>query len=372
MRKGITLSAAFFIAFIICIGCSAGSSTIIPTSGFRIDSLADDMRACAPDLASSVITVWEDGSNGWSSNAEYGVLKKHFDSSSGTESIYATVLMLDEMTDQLAQVPESFFEEDGSTTHGDYTITNTTDPGNFTLPTIIGGDTITDFEIHLNSTATGYSSDLYYKEPSDSDNVERIFYRYNNTTDSERGLVYATRNSSTEEISVYTACHKAPGDAYDEGPSAPFDENEFRCLLYFEGNLDTETFAFKVKTDAGGELGWAFFGGGSVSSDDDYIAVRGTVTADDLSTPYENDGNLFTDDSENSTYVIITFGDMTDSSYDPGDSIVKYGTYTNLDAETAYAVDYIDLTETECLYSTVTEFQNFKYPDTYGQLGFTE
>jgi len=63
---------------------------------------------------------------------------------------------------------------------------------------------------------------------------------------------------------------------------------------------------------------------------------------------------------------------MTDSSYDPGDSIVKYGTYTNLDAETAYAVDYIDLTETECLYSTVTEFQNFKYPDTYGQLGFTE
>ena len=63
---------------------------------------------------------------------------------------------------------------------------------------------------------------------------------------------------------------------------------------------------------------------------------------------------------------------MTDSSYDPGDSIVKDGTHANLTAETADAVHYIDLREPECLYSTVDEFRSFQYPETYGELGFTE
>lgn len=368
MKKLFALSASLMFCIILFAGCSSDSSTNPAASGYQIASLADDMRECAPDLALSVINVWASGDNGWSGHVEYGVLKKHFDSSSGSESIYATVLMLDELTSQLASMPAEIFEENGSTTQGDYTVNYSAVTANVTLPSILGSTVITDFERYLNiSSTSGYESEMYYKEADGG--TEKIYYRYNNTADSERGLVYAERDSSTNNMIVYTACHKAPGDSDDiASVSATHSDNDFRCLLYFEGNTTDQDFKFKVKTDAAN--GWAFFGGGSVASDTAYIAVRGTDTADSTTMCYENDGSEFTDNSSSSSYVILTFGDMNDSSFDPGGTYPKDGTYTNLDGETASAVSYIDLRDSECLYSSEAEFRSFQYPDSYDQLGF--
>ena len=359
MKKLFTILFALTLTIPLLVSCSDDSSD--KTAGIIINSLADDMRQCAPDLASSVITVWADGSNGWSSGVEYGVLKKHFDSDSGSESIYATVTLLDEiLSNVMANLSPSALESEGSKTVGDYTVVYELVDGSVTLPSILSDNGVTavdDFENHMTFSGGDYEGNFYYKSAGD-DNTEKLFYRYENSGENETGLIYATRDTSTNDMEVWTACHKSASTFPTTG-QATHSDNDFRCLLYFEGNTDAQNFKFKIKTDAAN--GWAFWGGGSVASDDDYIAVRGTDTADSDTLYYENDGTGITDDSDDTTYVILTFGNMKDTSYD-GTSIVKDGTTANLTGESESIVDYIRF-GADCLHGTVSAAQNFIYPE---------
>jgi len=358
------------------VGCSSDSSDDLavllasnPGSGLTYSSIADDMRECAPDLGSSAITLWEDGDNGWSGHVTYGVLKKHFDSTSGSESIYATVLLVDETLSAVVEnMSLSAWESQGEWSGGGWDVTHELVDGNVTLPSIFGGGVVSDFENYLTISGTvdesQYDSYFHYKQAGD-DGIEKILYRFENAVDNECGAIYATRNSSTEDITVWIASHKAPGAIPADG--SVHENDEFRCLLYFEGNIEAQSFKFKLKTDAA--TGWAFWGGGSTASDDDYIAVRGTDEAD--SQTYANDGGGVTDDSADTTYVVLTFGDMKDDAYDGG-GYPKNGTAANLAAETDSSVGYIDLGDENCLYADIAAVQAFKYPEEKSELGFAD
>lgn len=350
-------------------GCSSDddSTPTVTGDGVTISSVADDMRKCAPDLASSatVLSQFINGAetDGWSGFATYGVFKKHFDSTSGTESFYATVLMLDEMTTALAEMPDDIFEaeEEGTVTAGDFTIVHASVNSDVTLPTIFSSMTVSDFAKSLTITGSEGESVLYYK-PAGDDNTEKIYYKFSMDADNESGAIYAVRNTSTANLTIYAASHKAPGTIPAAGSA--HENNEFRCLLYFEGNTTAKTFKFKVKTDAA--QGWAFFGGGSIADDSSMIAVRGTDEADDQT--YANNGNGFTDDSADSYYVILTFGNMKDSTF-TGGAYPKEGIAPNLSGETEDVAHYITLGHADCLFADVAAFKAWKYPEEASELG---
>ncbi|HOO70715.1 MAG TPA: hypothetical protein PK926_03060 [Spirochaetota bacterium] len=355
MKKFFTILFALTLTIPLLVSCSDDSSD--KTAGIIINSLADDMRQCAPDLASSVITVWADGSNGWSSGVEYGVLKKHFDSDSGSESIYATVTLLDEiLSNVMANLSPSALESEGSKTVGDYTVVYELVDGSVNLPSILSDNGVTavdDFENHMTFTGGDYEGNFYYKSAGDS-GTEKLFYRYENSGENETGLIYATRDTSTNDMEVWTACHKSDSTTFPTAGTAHV-ENDFRCLLYFKGNTDAQNFKFKIKTDAAD--GWAFWGGGSVASDDNYIVVRGTDTAD--SDTYANDGSGITDADDATTYVILTFGQMKNSDYNGGGYPLDC---SNLAAESESVADYIRF-GTDCLHGTESAAQDFVYPE---------
>lgn len=357
-----------FLVLAMFAGCSdssddtAAQDTDDP-AGVTITSIADDMRDCAPDLASSAITDWANGNNGWSGHVEYGVFKKHFDSSSGSESIYATVLMIDSiLSDLVSNLPAEVWTTEGEMSEGGYTINYSLVDGDVTLPEIFGSTVVSDFENYMTMGESGYESSFHYKQAGD-DGIEKILYRYENSDDNECGAIYATRNTTTHDITVWIASHKAPGAIPAAG--AAHANDEFRCLLYFEGNTQDQNFKFRLKTDAA--TGWAFWGGGSTASDDDTIAVRGTDVAD--SQTYANDGTGVTDDSADTTYVILTFGDMKDNTFN-GNGYPKNGTTALLGAEVDPAVGYIILGDDDCLYDDVAAVRAFLYPEEKGELGF--
>ena len=295
--------------------------------------------------------------------AGHGVIKKHFDSTSGSESIYATVTMLDDMVSQLgADLPAGALQgESGSKTVSGWTCSwkaATT----LTLPSILNSQVVNDFAAHVNfsgdQSGSTYVGDLYYK-PEGDDGIEKIYYRYDNGSN-ERGLVYAERRSGTGQLKVWTVCHKAAG-AMPAAGSAHVD-NEFRCLLNFEGDSTTKTFKFKVKTDA--ENGWLVFGGGSTADDNAYIALRGTSYAD--TKVYANDGTRINDDDPTTSYVILTFGQLKNATaVDP-----KPATTANFTKETESVKNYIILGKADCPFSSLLKIQAFKYPAEKTELGY--
>jgi len=366
------MTKEFFCAGVLCAalvwsaGCSDDAMPRSGSSGARIASLADDMRKCAPDIASlgSGFENW----TAWSGAEQYGVIKKHFDSTSGIESIYATVTMLDDTVSQLGAIlPAGALQgESGSKTVSGWTCSweaATT----LTLPSILNSQVVNDFAAHVNhsgdQSGSTYVGDLYYK-PEGDDGIEKIYYRYDNRSN-ERGLVYAERRSGTGQLKVWTVCHKAAG-AMPAAGSAHVD-SEFRCLLNFEGNSTTKTFKFRVKTDA--EKGWLVFGGGSTADDNAYIALRGTSYADD--SVYANNGALIkdidNDDNDPTTsYVILTFGQLKNATA----VTPKTATTANFDTETESVKNYIILGEADCPFSSLQKIQEFKYPAEKTELGY--
>jgi len=339
-------------------GCSDSGS-----SGARIASLADDMRKCAPDIASAGLGSGFDTWKAWSGAEQYGVIKKHFDSTSGIESIYDTVTMLDDTVSRLgADLPAGALQgESGSKTVSGWTCSweaATT----LTLPSILNSQVVNDFAAHVNhsgdQSGSTYVGDLYYK-PEGDDGIEKIYYRYDNGSN-ERGLVYAERRSGTGQLKVWTVCHKAAGKMPKAGNA--HDDNEFRCLLNFEGNTTTKTFKFKVKTDA--EKGWLVFGGGSTADDNAYIALRGTSHAD--TEVYANNGTRIKDDDPTTTsYVILTFGQLKNAT----PVTPKSATTDNFNKENESVKNYIILGD-DCPFSSLQEIQAFKYPAEKTELGY--
>ncbi len=361
------MTKEFFCAGVLCAalvwsaGCSDDAMPRSGSSGARIASLADDMRKCAPDIASlgSGFENW----TAWSGAEPYGVIKKHFDSTSGIESIYATVTMLDDTMSQLgAYLPAGALQgESGSKTVSGWTCSweaATT----LTLPSILNSQVVNDFAAHVNhsgdQSGSTYVGDLYYK-PEGDDGIEKIYYRYDNGSN-ERGLVYAERRSGTGQLKVWTVCHKAAG-AMPAAGSAHVD-SEFRCLLNFEGNSTTKTFKFRVKTDAA--EGWLVFGGGSTADDNAYIALRGTSYAD--TSVYANNGTSIIDNDPTTSYVILTFGELKNATA----VTPKYATAENFATETESVKNYIILGEADCPFSSLLEIQAFKYPAEKTELGY--
>lgn len=373
MKKCSALVLALALLVISWIGCSSDSSNTPAVSTLSIDSIADDMRQCAPDLSSLAITDWASGDNGWSGHVQYGVLKKHFDAESGNESLYATVLMIDEVLSGIASsLPETVLDdEDGGTiTEGGWTVDYAVVNESVTLPDIVGGTVVDDFETHMTLTGTmdgdggdsAYQAFFYYK-PAGDDGIEKISYRYEITGQQERGLLFAIRDTITHDIEVWVASIKG-SDTLPAGPAHV--DAEHRVCLNFEGNTEAQTFRFKLKTDAAD--GWAFWGGGSVATDADYIVVRGTDTAD--SATYANDGSGISDDSADTTYVVLTFGNMKDAAYTGGD-YPKAGTAANLNAEADALEAYITFGSATCMHESLAAARDFTYPESPAELGFT-
>jgi hypothetical protein len=339
------------LVFALSFSCGGVGSSV---SGF-IDSLSADMKKCAPDLSSatSALTQWNTGSDGWSMDATYGVLRKHFDPDSGLESIYGVVEQLDQIVTDLSSDSDEIVNNDsGTVTFPDGTATYEAVSTDVTLPSIFGGTAVSGFEkkVTVTITATGMTNIMYFKL---GDTDEKILFYYNIPSTYETGVVYATRNKTSGALAVKVACHKAAGSMLPPGSSQ--QNNEFRLKLYFEGNTLDQSFTFNLKTDAG--TGWSIFGGGSVAADSDLIAVRGTDEAD--SQTYANDGGLLADNTAASYYVVISFGNLKTSGYDGGGYPKSAA---NLSAETSAVKKYITIGNASCPYDTVTSWQAFIYP----------
>lgn len=351
----------FILLLLLSLSFSCGGSIASSVSGF-IDSLSEDMKKCAPDLGtatSSVLQQWNTGSDGWSMDATYGVLKKHFDPNSGSESIYGIVEQLDSIVSQISSYSDEIVNNDsGTITFTEGTATYETFSGDVTLPSIFGGSSVSGFEkkIVITMTDGSYEGTLYFKL---GDTDEKILFYGSMPANDETDVVYATRNKTSGALVINVATHKASGTIPASG--AAHVDSEFRLKLYFVGNTIEHTFKFNLKTDAA--QGWAVFGGGSIASDSDLIAVRGTDEAD--SKTYANDGFLLTDNSDASYYVIISFGNLKTSGYNGGGYPLSAA---NLIAEASEAKKYITIGDASCLYDSVASWQAFVYPEEASEL----
>jgi hypothetical protein len=369
MKHRYPLIVALALILAVFVGCSDDDDAPTPAPPtLSIDSIADDMRQCAPDLSTLAITNWAVGDNGWSGHVQYGVLKKHFDANSGNESIYATVLMIDTVLSNIsASLPATVLDGEGTVTDGEWTVeyAQVSEPVN--LPPIFGGTAVDDFENYM--AMTGYMDDMeseylayFYYKPAGDDGIEKMSYRYQITAENERGHLYVVRDTNTHDLEVWVAGIKG-SDTLPAGPAHV--DAEHRVCLNFEGNTEDQTFRFRLKTDAA--QGWSFWGGGTIASDDGVIAVRGTDMAD--SATYANDGTGITDNSADTTYVVLTFGQMKDNAFD-GNGYPKNGTAALIGGETATAAGYISFGNANCLHATLAAAQSFGYPETAVELGF--
>ena len=371
MKKEFLFAGVLCAALVWSAGCSDDAMPSSGSSGARIASLADDMRKCAPDIASAGLGSGFENWTAWSGAEQYGVIKKHFDSNSGSESIYHMVTMLDDTVSKLgADLPAGALQGEGGS--GSKTVSGWTcsweAATTLTLPSILNSQVVNDFAAHVNfsgdQSGSTYVSDLYYK-PEGDDGIEKIYFRYDNGSN-ERGLVYAERRSGTGQLEVWTVCHKAAGAMPAAGSHG---DNEFRCLLNFEGNSTTKTFKFRVKTDSNAANGWLVFGGGSTADDNAYIALRGTSYAD--TSVYANDGARIQeideiDNDPTTSYVILTFGQLKNATA----VTPKSATTANFTTETESVKNYIILGEADCPFSSLQEIRAFKYPAEKTELGY--
>lgn len=321
----ILLLFAMTLTILFVVSCSDGSS-----GGISINPLTDDMKKCAPDLASSVINEW----SGWSGAADYGVLRKHFDSTSKGENIYAPVELFDDKLDYFS----GLFSSSSSAA-----VT-----GPVSLPDIFGGTAVNDFE-----TRVEVDQYIFYYKPAGTDGTEKFLFYWDQDPGIQNSL-YAIRNNKSNDLEIWTAGFNTAS------------ENKSHAIMHFEGNTVDKNFKFRIKTDAGSSYGagWAFWGGGSIKTEDSYIAVRGTNDAD--SANLENDGEGITGAGTDTTYVILKVGEMKAAA----GPVVKDGTAANFNNEsdaTKPSVKYIDF-GTDCLHKTLGNAQNFKYPTAASEL----
>ncbi|GAB6097392.1 hypothetical protein JCM14469_36460 [Desulfatiferula olefinivorans] len=369
MKTRYPFIVALALSLAVFVGCSDDDDAPAPApQSLSFDSVGDDMRRCAPDLSTLAVTDWENGDNGWSGHVQYGVLKKHFDANSGNESIYATVLMIDSVLANIAaSLPATALEGEGTVTDGEWTVEYAQVSEPVTLPPVFGGAAVDDFENYM--AMTGYMDDMdseylayFYYKPAGDDGIEKMAYRYQITAENERGNLYVVRDTNTHDLEVWVAGIK--GGALPAEGSAHADA-EHRVCLNFVGNTEAQTFRFRLKTDAA--QGWAFWGGGTIASDDGVIAVRGTDMAD--SATYANNGTGITDDSADTTYVVLTFGQMKDNTFN-GNGYPKAATAVNLGGETASAAGCISFGGADCLHASLAAAQSFGYPEAASDLGF--
>jgi len=323
MKKILTLLFAMTLTILFMVSCSLDSS-----GGISINPLADDMRKCAPDLASSGNDMaWDPG---WKTV----VLNKHFNSSSKGDSIYSPVELFD---DKLA-----YFSGLLSSS------SSTPVTGSITLPAIFGGTEVSGFE-----TRVEVDQYIFYYKPAGTDGTEKFLFYWNQDPGIQSSL-YAIRDNTSNDLEIWTAGFNT------------VSENTSHGIMHFEGNTGAQNFKFRIKTDAGSSgAGWAFWGGGSIATEDSYIAVRGANIAD--SGINANDGGGITDDDEGTKYVILTFGQMKDADYNGGGYPEVPSNLTEETDDAALVVKYIAFGD-DCLHADVGAAQNFRYPTAANQL----
>ncbi len=284
-------------------------------SSVSFTSVTEKMKACAPDLSSSALDNW---STNWSRDGQYSIFTKHFRVESGSESIYGAANLLDIFMDALeTAIVEADINGDFNTPYSvtmgttNYTFQVSGNISDYTgtgvqLPNILGSSNIASISkkaiFDIKENGSNYMKlVIYYGITND---IQTLIIYQNNLSDTSKTIGYANINNTTGVIT-----YKSAG-ASSTIPSigASHINNEFRCLINFEGNFIDKTSKFSLKTDAA--TGWAVLGGGSVASNNSLYAVRALSPADSLE--YANDGaNLNVNAGH---YVIISMSDLNNNT----------------------------------------------------------
>jgi hypothetical protein len=326
-------TALLLAAAALYLGCPADITKASITGGATnfIDPYSKDMKKCAPDLSSLGFDQWKNGDNGWSASAQYGILNKHFNPESGTESIFFNVQKVDH-----------FIENEINGNHSDEV---TEVSGKVKLPTILGGTELDGFQYRIKKDEGDKIVTSYWAVTK---NTDKILSYMDMKEDSEGGnVLYGIRNNETGELTIKTATFL----------------DRFRCIVHFEGNFKQNNGTMVIKTDASG--GWCVYGGGSIANESDKFCLRAVERGD--SQNYANDGANLSDDSSSIYYAIFTFGDIKNKS----DSVAGYpkaATQANIQAETDPAINYIVFGKPECPLDSVAEWKAIKYPESEDEL----
>ena len=207
----------------------------------------------------------------WAGSADYGMLKKLFNPSSGSESIYGPIEALDRAIAIINQI-DSAIDDDGNFSSGGYSGTRVDITGGVTVPYFTGTEDRVDKLVTIN-----YGNDVTKIAYGLADNKEYVVvHSIQDRTSGEQEehlVAHAYRDNTTGDYVIKTAmiADKDNSDgAISANPSVSPDD--FLLNFYIVGNYINKTFYFTQKTNA--SIGQVSMGGGSVAEADSGITVR--------------------------------------------------------------------------------------------------
>ncbi|MBN1500160.1 MAG: hypothetical protein JW982_08395 [Spirochaetes bacterium] len=370
-KRNVLLAITVITGITILAGCDASDSGSGSDGGTGniLETYVSKMKQCTPSLEqsispaiksrinasiTSVQSAWKNGDNGWNPTAEYGVLNKHLNPESGSESVYGAANLLDRVIENINEVYERLGNS-GTSSEGSWTVTIEKPDGGIRpgLPAILGISTqpVFDYRFTMTDSDSGQSVKVVFTSHTNDQTI--LFY-----TDSpiklpqnehhESYLIYAYMNKSTGELSIRSANVKMDGAAPSSG-SAHIDDI-FRMKVIYDGNYFTKDFKFSIKTDA--SQGWGIISGGSLLNGSSKFAMARSEYFD--SETYANDAAGLSGGSVPSQdgYVIISVNQMLNAGSPGGLDEDSLGWPKDLDeintSETLPEKRFIDVNDSEC------------------------